>query len=171
MPKASSSSSAAECEAEQHYEAEGLVCTCILLTRLNLGVGHAIKSVVWFGNTLWYLKVGISIQQNMEVDNVILQNESAQQSEPQTKPLHEQVWQVLVDGVLCQLYVLRMLSCSTHHRKGQRIFRLCIMVTCRVGPTRSGRRGPVQSHCGIFALRFCIQQLDQSDNVNMPKDQ
>ena len=75
MAKASGSLSAAECEAVRRHEIGGLLCTCVLLARLNLGVGHAIKCVVWLGNTLWYLQVGISIQQNMDIDNVILQTE------------------------------------------------------------------------------------------------
>ena len=82
MAKASSSLSAAESEAVRRHEVGGLVCTCVLLARLNLGVGHAIKGVVWLGNTLWYLQVGTSIQQHMDVDSVILRTESAQQSGP-----------------------------------------------------------------------------------------
>ncbi len=82
MAKASSSLSAAESEAVQRHQVGGLVCTCVLLARLNLRVGHAIKCVVWLGNTLWHLQIGISIQQNMDVNNVILRTQSAQQSGP-----------------------------------------------------------------------------------------
>ncbi len=59
----------------RRHEVGGLVCTCVLLARLNLRVGHAILCIVWLGNTLWYLQVGILNQQNMDVHNSILQTE------------------------------------------------------------------------------------------------
>lgn len=84
MAKASSSLFAAEREALRRHEVGRVVRTCVLLARLNLGVGHAIKCVVWLRNTLWHLQVAILIEQKIDVDNVILQSETTPQSGLQT---------------------------------------------------------------------------------------